>query len=213
MVDKRHEYAGLESVYLPIAVGVFVAVALLVAVAVVRAVVRRRRGEELGNQREENNPLEIGYAVVLALVVAFLVHLTFGTESKTDAVAKAPGLEVKVTAGQWNWRFSYPRYGITSQSSERSPAVLYVPTGTTVHFTGTSHDVIHAFYVPGQRFKRDLFPGRNSSFDVSWEQPGHFKGECAEFCGYLHAEMEFTVVALTPQQFEGWAAQHRGGSG
>jgi cytochrome c oxidase subunit II len=211
VVDKRHEYAALESIYLPIAIGVFAAVTLLVGFAVVRALIRRRRGELLGSQTEENNPLEIGYAVVLALVIAFLVHETFGTESKTDAVAKTPGLEVKVSAGQWNWRFSYPAYGITTQSSEQDPALLVVPTGTTVHFTARSNDVIHAFYVPGQRFKRDLFPGKNSSFDVAWSEPGHFKGECAEFCGYLHAHMNFTVVAMPPRQFRAWAASHRGG--
>jgi cytochrome c oxidase subunit II len=212
VVDKRHEYAGLEGIYLPIAIGVFAVVVLLVTFAVVRALVRRRR-DPLGSQRKENNPLEIGYAVVLVLVIAFLVFETFSTEDKTDAVARSPGLEVKASAGQWNWRFSYPAYGITTQSSERDVAQLVVPTRTTVHFTATSRDVIHAFYVPGERFKRDLFPGKNSSFDVLWNEPGHFKGECAEFCGYLHAHMNFTVVAMPPGQFRAWAAQHRGGGG
>lgn len=206
MVDTRHEYAGLESIYLPIALVVFG----LVTLAVLFAVVRRRR-DPVGSQTKENNPLELGYAVVLVLVIAFLVYESFTTENKTDAVASTPGVEIKALAGQWNWRFSYPAYGVTTQSSQSSPAVLVVPTATTVHFTGTARDVIHAFYVPGRRFKRDLFPGRNSVFTLEWPKPGRFKGECAEFCGYLHAHMNFVVEALTPARFRAWAAAHRSG--
>jgi cytochrome c oxidase subunit 2 len=208
VVDTRHEYAGLEAIYLPIAIGVFVLVLLAVAIAIVRGRIRARRGE-VGSQRKERDPLEIGYAVVLVLVIAFLVYETFTTENKVDAIAKTPGLEVKASAGQWSWRFSYPAYGITALSSESDPAPLYVPTGTTVHFTGTSRDVIHSMYVPGQRFKRDLFPGKNSSFDISWAKPGRFKGECAEYCGYLHAEMEFVVEAMPPDRFRAWAEERR----
>jgi cytochrome c oxidase subunit 2 len=208
VVDTRHEYAGLESLYLPIAIAVFAIVALLTAYALVRGR-RRARREALGSQRKEHNPLEIAYAVVLVLVIAFLVYESFSTEDRTDAIAKSPGLEVKITAGQWDWRFSYPAYGITSQQSPRSKAVLTVPTATEVHFTGTSNDVIHAFWVPGTRFKRDLFPGKNSSFDLLWARPGRYRGVCAEYCGLLHSHMDFVVDALTPDRFRAWTAAHR----
>jgi cytochrome c oxidase subunit 2 len=212
VTNTRHDYAGLESIYLPIAIAVFALVCVAVGVAVVRGI-RLHRRQGTGSQRKENNPLEIGYALVLLLVVAFLVYETFTTEDRTDAVAKSPGLEVKATAGQWNWRFSYPAYGITAQQSPTSHAVLRVPTNTIVHFTGTSTDVIHAFYVPGRRFKRDLFPRRNSSFDLVWDEPGRFRGECAEFCGLLHSHMDFDVVAMQPAAFRAWAQSHRGGAG
>jgi len=148
---------------------------------------------------------------VLVAIIVFLVYETFSIENRTDAIAKAPGLKVLISAGQWNWRFSYPAYGATSQSSPRSPAVLVVPTDTVVSFTGSSRDVIHSFYVPGRRFKRDLFPRRNTTFDLLWSEPGRFKGECAEYCGWLHAHMDFVVQALPPDQFRAWAAAHRGG--
>jgi cytochrome c oxidase subunit II len=208
VVDTRHEYAGLESIYLPIAIAVFAIVALLCAVALIRGR-RKRRRDELGSQRKEHNPLELTYAAILVLIIAFLVYESFSTEDKTDAIAKSPGLEIKVTAGQWNWRFSYPAYGITSQQSPKSKAVLTVPTNTEVHFTGTSNDVIHSFYVPGTRFKRDLFPGKNSSFDLLWSRPGHYRGLCAEYCGLLHSHMDFVVDAMTPDRFRAWAGAHR----
>ena len=210
MVDTRHEFAGLERVYLPIAFAVFG----IVTVLVLFALVRYRRGRVgFPSQAKENNPFEIGYAVVLVLISAFLVYETFTTEDKTDAVAKSPGLEVTVTAAQWNWRFSYPAYGITQQSTPTRPALLVVPTGTAVHFTATSRDVIHAFWVPDRRVKHDLFPHKNSSFDVMWPKARFDRGECAEYCGLLHADMGFRVEALAPADFRRWVAAHRGGAG
>jgi cytochrome c oxidase subunit 2 len=205
--DTRHEFAGLESVYLPIAFAVFGIVSLLVLYALVRR--RRRDPDELGSQRKENNPLEIAYAGILVAVVVVLVALTFTVEDRTDAVASRPGLEVKITAAQWNWRFSYPAYGITQQSTPTRPAMLVVPTGTAVHFTGTSRDVIHSFWVPDRRFKRDLFPRSNTSFDLTWTKPGFARGVCAEFCGLLHANMDFEVEAMTPRDFRDWVELHR----
>jgi cytochrome c oxidase subunit 2 len=209
--DTRHEFAGLESIYLPIACAVFAIVTLLVAYAVIW---RRRRGpDQIGNQRKENNPVELGYAAALVAVTAFLVAITFSTEDRTDAVAKQAGLEVKVTAGQWDWRFSYPAYAISEQGSSAHPAQLTVPTGTIVHFTGTSTDVIHSFWIPERRFKRDVFPRNNTRFDLSWPKPGFSRGECAEFCGLLHANMGFVVDALAPADFQAWVAAHRAARG
>jgi cytochrome c oxidase subunit 2 len=201
-VDKRHEFARLESVYLPIAIAVFAIVCLFVLYAFVR---RRSRP----SQRNEHNPAELTYATLLVLISAFLVYLTFTTENKTDAVAKQPGLEVNTTVGQWTWRFSYPRYGVTVEQTPSQPASFEVPTGTDVNFTGTSNDVIHAFYVPERRFKRDLFPGRNTKFTLMWPKPTTDLGECAEFCGLLHAHMNFQVRAVPPAEFRAWIEAHR----
>jgi cytochrome c oxidase subunit 2 len=205
--DKRHDFAGLEAVYLPIAGAVFALVTVLVLYAVIRR--RRRTPEEIGSRRKENNPLELAYAGLLVAITALLVTLTFTTEDRTDAIAGKPGLEVRIAAGQWSWRFSYPAYGITQQSTPMRPAQLVVPTGTIVHFTGTSTDVIHSFWVPERRFKRDLFPRNDTRFDVSWTKPGFSRGECAEFCGLLHSNMNFVVDALSPADFSAWVAAHR----
>jgi cytochrome c oxidase subunit II len=200
-VDERHEFARLESVYLPIAIGVFT----LVCLFVLYAWLRRRRDP---SQRKENNPVELAYATLLVLMSGFLVYMTFTTEDKTDAVAKQPGLRIVATAGQWNWRFSYPQYGATVVSTPTHPAEFEVPTGTEVNFTATSNDVIHAFFVPERRFKRDLFPGRNSKFTLMWPKPVSDLGECAEYCGLLHAHMTFHVHAVPPAEFRTWVEAH-----
>jgi cytochrome c oxidase subunit II len=201
--DKRHEFAQLETIYLPIAIAVFAIVCLFV----LYAFLRRRREP---SQRKENNPVELAYASLLLLITVVLIYLSFTTEDKTDAVAKTPGLVIKATAGQWNWRFSYPRYGVTVVSTPTHPAEFAVPTNTAVNFTGTSTDVIHSFYVPERRFKRDFFPGSNSTFTLMWPKPvSRDLGECAEYCGYLHAHMSFYVHAMPPDQFRAWIGAHR----
>lgn len=202
MTDTRHEFARLEAVYLPIAIAVFTIVLALLVFALVRY--RRRRPDQIGSQRRENNPLELVYATVLAAIAAFLIAMTFTVEDRTDAVAKRPGLEVRIVASQWTWRFEYPRYGKVSQSPAGARATLYVPTGTEVDFTGRSVDVVHSFYIPERRFKRDLFPGDDTRFSLLWPSAGRSRGECAEFCGLLHANMDFSVVALPPAQFDRW---------
>ena len=60
--------------------------------------------------------------------------------------------EVLVTGQKWNWLFTYPNGYIDSQ--------LHVPVDTPVKLTMTSEDVIHSFFVPDFRIKRDVIPGR-----------------------------------------------------
>jgi cytochrome c oxidase subunit 2 len=202
-VDTRHEYAGLEKLYLAVAAAVFAVVFLAITIAVLRG---RRR--DRASAKDERNVLEGAYVVVLTLVAALLVAATFRVEDRVDRVSR--GLRVDVTAGQWSWRFAYPGAGVSVFRGPKRPAVLTVPTGTEVLFHATSSDVVHSFWVPGTRFKRDLFPRTTTRFDVMWRRPGWYDGECAEFCGLLHGDMRFRVHALPPAEFRAWLAGARG---
>jgi cytochrome c oxidase subunit 2 len=71
--------------------------------------------------------------------------------------------------------------------------------------------VIHAFWIPEQRFKRDAFPNRTTQFDLDFDQAGMNGGVCAEFCGLRHSQMSFNVLALSPSAFSSWLAD-RGGA-
>ena len=206
VTDTGRQYTDLQSIYLPIAVGVFVVVALVVAFALVRY---RRRGDELPNQKAKHTVAELAYVVVLACAAAFLVVVTYRTEDRVDEVHASAGLTVRVTASQWRWRFEYPGHGVTIDGAGRD-ATLVVPTATNVRFELTSTDVIHSFWVPQRRFKRDAFPGGTTRFDLSWPKAGVFDGECGEYCGFDHAAMTFRVRAVAPSAFAAWASRHRG---
>jgi cytochrome c oxidase subunit II len=78
--------------------------------------------------------------------------------------------------------------------------------GEPVRVTVTSADVVHSFYVPQFLFKRDAVPGRETSFDFTVDDPGTYRGQCAEFCGIYHSRMPFSVRAVSPADYDAWVA-------
>jgi len=187
-------------------------IAALVIVLILYCVVRyRRRDDRLPVQTRQHIPTEIVYTAVPLLIVIVLFVVTFVTTRTVNRVhAAEPDLVVDVTGFQWNWRFDYPDLGVTVNGSERERTELVLPSESTVRFRVTSVDVIHSFWIPGFRYKRDLIPGEITEFDVDvLDHTGTFpsSGICAEFCGLDHAYMRFDVRIVTPTEFELWAAQ------
>ncbi len=220
MVDTRGQYEDLFSIYTPIAVGVFA----LVLVLLVFTVLRYRSADDRPAGGSSRAPVAEGvYAAVLALVAAGLTYLTFSimAEQEPGARAKAvatgelrstaaPAIDIDVTAARWNWRFDYPRYGITQVGTGNNTPTLVVPIGN-VRFAVTSIDVVHSFFIPEQRYKRDAFPERFNRFTLGFDRPGFIRGggKCAEYCGLRHSYMEFNVRVLDRAAFERWAQGKR----
>ena len=204
LVDTRHEYQHLFSIYVPIAIGVVAVVWLAAMFALFRY---RRRSPGQAAQWQENNRLEGGYAVLLGLVVAFLLYLTFTAEHRVDTVSahEQPALVINVIGAKWEWTFRYPRYGITQRSGTVGRQPLVVPTDEAVRFNLSSADVIHGFFIPEARFKRDLFPENTQTVTLTFPNAGTFQAACAEFCGLRHADMTFVVRAISPAAFTRWA--------
>jgi cytochrome c oxidase subunit 2 len=212
LVSTRHEYEHVFSIYVPIALAVFGIVAVATILAVV---VFRRRTPSQASRRHENNPLEAGYAVALALVVGFLLYVTFSAENQVDAVARKqrPQLRVNVFGARWEWHFQYPEYGINRYSGTAGHEQLVVPIDEPIAFRLVSLDVIHEFWVPELDYKHDLIPGLAQTEILTFTRTGNFQGHCGEFCGLYHTRMVFTVKALPPKQFAAWVASHRRSAG
>lgn len=202
LVDTRTEYDHLFSIYVPIAIGVFVLIVILVFVAVV---IYRRRPPDRASRWHEHNPLEGSYAVLLACVAAFLLYLTFTAEHKVDTLTKQehPSVVINVAASKWEWTFNYPAYGITVRSGVVGRQILVVPAGEAVRFRLTSLDVIHSFWIPALRYKHDAISGSTQVTTLVF-RPGVYPGQCAEFCGLRHSDMIFTAHAVTPAAFATW---------
>jgi cytochrome c oxidase subunit 2 len=66
--------------------------------------------------------------------------------------------------------------------------------------------VIHSFWVPELNRKIDLIPGRTNRVLLDAQQPGIYRGQCAEFCGLQHAHMAMYVFADPPARFRAWLA-------
>jgi cytochrome c oxidase subunit 2 len=203
LVSTRGEYDHLFSIYVPIAIGVFVVIFVVVLGAVV---IFRRRPPERAARWHEHNPIEGTYAVLLACVAAFLLYLTFTAEHQVDTVAgqERPAVVVDVRASKWEWTFSYPRYGFAVRSGTVGRQPVVVPAGEAVRFNLTSIDVIHSFWIPALRYKHDAIPGSVQVITLTFSK-GDFPGQCAEFCGLRHADMIFTAQAVSPSAFAAWA--------
>jgi cytochrome c oxidase subunit 2 len=204
LVSTRHEYGHVFGIYLPIAIGVVVFFALAI---VLSAVLAWRRPPGSAARWHENNPLELTYAGVLVVVVAFLLYVTFTAEHKVDTVSarQHPSLTVDVIGAKWEWQFAYPAYGFSVRSGTVGRQPLVVPTNEAISFKLNSIDVIHAFWIPELQFKRALIPGRTLSATLVFTRAGSFQGQCAEFCGLRHSDMVFPVRAVSPAQFAAWA--------
>jgi cytochrome c oxidase subunit II len=180
----------------------------------------RRRSDDIPRQFHENIPIEIIYTVVPVLIVAVLFFFTVLTENNVDATQAVdatltstgqPVVQIRVTAFQWGWRFDYPdlNVGVAGETTNgpggHGPQMV-VPVGQTVQITLVSDDVIHGFYVHDFNFSRYALPGVVNVFDLNVLRPGTYDGQCTQFCGLYHAEMLFSVRAVSPPAFKLWAA-------
>jgi len=167
----------------------------------------RRRSSTLPRQVRENIPFELAYTIGPLLIVGALFAITFATVDAMAVEGDAPDVTVHVTGFQWQWQFDYEDSGVRVTGSDAGRPELVLPTGAEVRFDLTSVDVIHSFWIPGFRFKRDLFPGQTQSFQVDiGDTTGDFPdtGVCAEFCGLDHTSMRFDVRIVTPEEFAAW---------
>jgi cytochrome c oxidase subunit 2 len=204
----RGEYADISTLYLIVACAVFVLVALVVLFTAWRGA--RRSAEP--SRRDARPRLEAGLATLLALVAAALVVVTFRTDSRTTAAgAGEPSVRVDVLAAKWHWRFRYPDLGVTEQGTDDHVPTLVVPRGRRIAFSGRSADVIHGFWIPSERYQRELFNDRVGRWSMTFNQDdaGGNSGECSFFCGLRHAQMHFTVRVLDPGRFAAWVREQR----
>ncbi|HEU4673904.1 MAG TPA: cytochrome c oxidase subunit II [Candidatus Limnocylindrales bacterium] len=197
----------------------FIALSILVGAVVwtlvTLAIVRRRREPGLPRQIHGDIRIEIIWTTIPIVIVIGLFAGTLGTLNVIDARSPEAGVDVIVTAFRWQWRFDYPRESISVVGTPEQPPELVVPVDQPVHIalTAPAGDVDHAFFVPQFLFKRDAIPGRTSTFDFTVEEPGTYRGQCAEFCGTYHAQMLFSVRAVSAADYQAWlASQQAAGS-
>lgn len=209
LTEQARDMDGLWNVFL---IGAAV-VGLLVIVLVVRVVTRARGRTTLPHQQHENVPLEILYTAVPFVAVCALFAATWVVLDRVEHVGAAgdADLVIEVVGFQWQWQFVYPD-GVVETGTDDVNPVLALPADTTVRFELTSIDVIHSFWIPGFRYKRDMFPGETSAFQVdigdttgSWPDTG----VCAEFCGLDHTTMRFDVAVMSAGDFDTWLEEHR----
>ena len=201
--DTRQQFSSLFSLYEWVTI---VTATIIFAVVLFAAWHYRWRPGRKPSEKHEAYAVELVYALVLVGVIALLVTRTFTTENRVDAIASNVKQRVQVTAFKWGWRFAYPESGVSVVGDNLRPPTLHLPVGEPVEFVQRSQDVVHSFWVPALRFKRDVWPDASTRFELTVDRPGVYAGRCAEFCGLHHADMSFTVIAESRARFQRWLA-------
>jgi len=212
-----------------IGAAIFLFVEGLILYAVLRY--RRHRGDdELPPQIHGNNRLEIIWTAVPIAIVLALFVVSWQTLNTIDARKENPPVRIGVVAYQWQWQFVYappdirwedcgaPQnkgkcvtvIGLPPTGGDRAswqPPQMHVPVGETVELQMHATDVIHSFYVPAFLYQRDITPRKDQVIQFLADREGTYRGQCTQFCGLKHQEMEFEVVVESRAAFNAWLTE------
>ena len=152
--------------------------------------------EEDGSPIHGHTGLEVVWtAVPAALVTAISIYS--GVVLVQVERIPAEHRVIEVTAQQFAWSFTYPESKVTSGQ-------LALPINQPVELKLTAKDVIHSFWVPEWRMKKDAVPGIETDVIVTPTKLGTFTVICTELCGLGHAAMRAQALVLTQAGFERW---------
>jgi cytochrome c oxidase subunit II len=197
--SRSHDITTLWWGMLAAAGVVFAGVLFLIGLSILR---RRREGfPVLGTDERKISALVVAFGIlipVLSLSVLFFIA-DIGVVKATDAPTRGQTkMTIDVVARQWFWEARYPGSGAVTANE------IHIPARTPVKVVLTSPDVIHSFWVPELNKKVDAIPGHPNNLLLYADEPGVYRGQCAEFCGLQHAKMAMAIYADPPQRFRAW---------
>ncbi|HWO56865.1 MAG TPA: cytochrome c oxidase subunit II [bacterium] len=171
--------------------------ALIMTLTVIFVVKYRRRGAAtLTPGLHHNTALEMTWIVIPLILVGIIFVWGFRSFMAQNVVPK-DAMEIKVSGQKWFWSFTYPD-GLVMIDT------LVVPAGKPIRLLMSSQDVIHSFFVPDFRIKRDVLPNR---YTIAWfeaPKPGNHNLFCAEYCGKEHSGMIGEVRVLGEREYAQW---------
>ncbi|GAB4515320.1 MAG: cytochrome c oxidase subunit II [Anaerolineae bacterium] len=156
--------------------------------------------QEVQNTRYTNRWIILGGIVMPSIVLAIVFGFTIRSAAFIANEGDTDMLTVEVIGRRWWWEVNYPDHSVVTANE------IHVPVGVPVEFRLLSGDVIHSFWVPQLAGKMDMVPGVENTLVLQADEPGVYRGECAEFCGLQHARMQFLVVAQSTEEFDQWVA-------
>jgi cytochrome c oxidase subunit 2 len=178
---------------------VFLGAVVLLLLAWVR---RRRPGMPLfGENENAARALVVLFGIVIPIVALIALFTVANIRILNVTEAPAAGstdLTVEVIGHQWWWEVRYP--GTKAVTANE----IHIPVNTRVLLVARSADVIHSFWAPRLNRKIDMIPGRENRILLYADEPGRYRGQCAEFCGIQHAHMGLFVIAEPQAQFQSW---------
>ncbi len=187
---------------------------------------RRSRGAKAAHFHENTTVEVIWTAVPLLILIGMAVPATATLKKMYDT--SDAELDVMIIGQQWRWRYEYLGEDVAFNSSMSTPRAqirgeeprgehyllevdnpLVLPINRKVRFLMTSDDVIHSWWVPDFAVKQDTIPGFINENWVRINEPGIYRGQCAELCGMDHGFMPIVVHAMEEEAFDAWLVERR----
>ncbi len=208
-----------------------VGIGVLVYTAMFTSIVlhRKSRGHKAA-QFSHSTRAEIIWTVIPVLILVGMALPATRALVKMEDVSGSD-MTVKVTGFQWRWKYEYPEQHIAFISSLDAASnaarqvnsgiaptqvdnyllnvdhPLVLPVGKKIKFLITAADVIHSWWVPALGWKKDAIPGYVNEAWTYIDEPGIYRGQCAELCGRDHGFMPIVVKAVSAEDFEAWTRQ------
>jgi cytochrome c oxidase subunit 2 len=157
---------------------------------------RRVSEEEIPKQIPGLLKLELLWSIV-PFILAMTVFVWGATLYFDTYSPPKNALEFYVVGKQWMWHIQHP-------TGQREINELHVPVGQPIKLTMATEDVIHSFYIPAFRVKKDVVPGRYTTMWFQATKPGEYHLFCAEYCGTKHSLMKGRVVVMEPVDYQNW---------
>ncbi|MBQ0713013.1 MAG: cytochrome c oxidase subunit II [Porticoccus sp.] len=187
---------------------------------------RKSRGAVAANFHE-NTTAEVVWTIIPALILIVMCIPATSTLLKVYDTSEAE-MDIKITAYQWKWQYEYLGEDVVFMSELATPETeiyntapksqyylqevsepLVIPVNTKVRFLITAKDVIHSWWVPDFAVKKDAIPGMVNETWTSVDEPGVYRGECAELCGQGHAFMPIVVNVLEKEEYSAWLSEKK----
>ncbi|MBX7137992.1 MAG: cytochrome c oxidase subunit II [Oligoflexia bacterium] len=176
---------------------VFFTVAIVGAMVYFAVRYRRRDGVDHETPRiEGSNALEAVWTIVPTVICVFIAYygVAFYAQMREE---KANALEINVWAQKWKWDFEYA-------SGKKTTAEFYVPVNRPVKLIMKSRDVLHSFFLPAMRVKRDVLPSAYNALYFTPIKTGVYQTFCTEYCGMEHSGMLATLHVVSQAEYDRW---------
>jgi len=185
------------------------AIFLLVEGALLWFIIRyRRSANPTATYVHGNTTAEVIWTVVPALIVIWLTCASQRVWARIQGPPPPHQLELEVQGEQFAWNIRYPGADGALHTPDDLETInqLHLPVGQVVLVHLKSKDVIHSFFLPQFRLKRDAVPGLTGRIWLQATKTGQYEIVCAELCGLGHYRMRGFVTIESSEAFRAWLA-------
>ncbi|WP_420896019.1 cytochrome c oxidase subunit II [Vibrio neptunius] len=182
---------------------------------------RKSKGAVAANFHESTKVEVIWTVIPIIILILMAIPATRTLVAMEDT--SQSDLTIKITGSQWKWHYSYfgedvEYFSLLATSQKAIDGIedkgahyllevdnpLVLPINRKVRFLLTSDDVIHSWWVPDFAVKKDTIPGFINEAWTRIDEPGVYRGQCAELCGRAHGFMPVVVHAMEEEKYDAW---------